>query len=82
MTNEYSIPQIFLVDKRLHKIGELYPVQDLSITINEINQADEISFTYYRTVNETECPHFDKIDDLSVIEVADYGYFELAVDKN
>ena len=48
ITNEYRQPQIFLVNKQLKKVGELYPVENLKITVNEINQADEISFSYYR----------------------------------
>lgn len=82
ITNEYKMPQIFLVNKRLQKTGELFPVENLKITVNEINQADEISFSYYRKTNENESPFFSELDDLSVILVEDYGYFEISVDKN
>lgn len=82
ITNEYKQPQIFLVDKRIHKIGELYPIENLKITVNEINQADEISFTYYRKVDGKDTPLFDKLDDLSVVLVDGYGYFEIAIEKN
>ena len=82
ITNEYKQPQIFLVDKRIHKIGELYPIENLKITVNEINQADEISFTYYRKVDGKDVPFFDKLDDLSIVLVDGYGYFEIAIEKN
>lgn len=82
ITNEYKQPQIFFVDKRIHKIGELYPIENLKITVNEINQADEISFTYYRKVDGKDTPLFDKLDDLSVVLVDGYGYFEIAIEKN
>ncbi len=82
ITNEYKQPQIFLADKRIHKIGELYPIENLRITVNEINQADEISFTYYRKVDGKDTPLFDKLDDLSVVLVDGYGYFEIAIEKN
>lgn len=74
-------PQIFLVDKRLHRKGELYPVENLQLTINEVNNADEVSFTYYREVNGRECESFHELDDLSVIEVRGYGFFECSVSE-
>lgn len=82
ITDEIETPQIFLVTKQLKKIGELYPVQDLKITINEVNQPDEVSFTYYKEINNEPCPYFDKLVDLSVIQVGNYGFFEIAVNKS
>lgn len=73
ITDEYRTPQIFLVNKRLQKIGELYPIDNLKITVNEINQADEISFTYHKIIDGQESPLFNKVDDLSIILVDDYG---------
>lgn len=81
ITDEIEYPQIFLVNKRLKKMGELYPVENFQITINEVNQADEISFTYYKDTNNEERPLFEQIDDLTVVQVQDYGFFELAVNK-
>ena len=81
ITDEIETPQIFLVNTRLKKIGELYPVDGLKITINEVNQPDEVSFVYNKTNNDKECPYFNKIDDLSVIQVGDYGFFEVSINK-
>ena len=74
-------PQIFLVDKRLHRKGELYPVENLQLTRGDVNNADEVSFTYYREVNGKECESFYELDDLSVIEVRGYGFFECSVSE-
>lgn len=82
ITDEYKTPQIYLADKQIRRIGQLYPVENLKITINEINQADEVSFTYHRSTNGEDAPLFDKLDDLSIILVEGYGYFEIAIDKN
>lgn len=82
ITDEIETPQIFLVTKQLKKIGELYPVQDLKITINEVNQPDEVSFTYYKEIDNEPCPYFDKLVDLSAIQVGNYGFFEIAVNKS
>lgn len=81
LTDEIDAPQIFLVDKQLHKQGELYPVENLQITINEVNNADEISFTYYKETDGKQCSFFEKLDDLCVIQVEGYGYFECSVSK-
>ena len=82
ITHEFDNPQIFLVNKQLKKIGELYPTENLEITINEANQPDEISFTYYKEANGKSCFCFDKLVDLSVIQVGDYGFFECEISKN
>lgn len=82
ITREIETPQIFLVTKQLKKIGELYPIQDLRITINEANQPDEVSFTYYKEADGKPCSCFDDLVDLSVIQVGDYGFFEIAISKN
>lgn len=81
LTNEPETPQIFLVNKRLHRVGELYPIENLKLTINEVNNADEVSFTYYREVNGVECGCFHELDDLSVIEIRGYGFFECSISK-
>lgn len=82
ITDEIETPQIFLVNKRLKKIGELYPVENLRITVNEINQPDEVSFTYYKEINGEKSPYFNDIDDLSVIQVGGFGFFECSIGKN
>lgn len=80
--DDIQTPQIFLVNKRLKKIGELYPVENLSVTINEVNQPDEVSFTYYKETDSAGSPCFDQLADLSLIQVGDFGFFECSVSKN
>ena len=82
ITDEIKTPQVFLVNKRLQKVGELYPVENLSIKVNEVNQPDEASFTYHKEKNGEKSPYFNEIDDLSVIQVGDFGFFECSVSKN
>lgn len=82
VTRDIETPQVFLVNKKLKKIGELYPVEDFNITINEVNQPDEVSFTYYKETNGEKSPHFDKLTDLCVIQVGNYGFFEIASSKS
>ena len=82
LTNNYDTPQVFLVNKKLKKIGELKNVDDFSISINEVNQADDLSFTYYKQLNNIDCPYFHLLDNLCVIYIEEYGYFEIAVNTN
>ena len=82
ITDEIETPQVFLVNKRLKKIGELYPVENLRITVNETNIPDNISFTYYKEINGEKSPYFNEIDDLSVIQVGGFGFFECSISKN
>lgn len=81
ITDEIETPQIFLVTRKLKKIGELKPVDNLKITINEINAADEVSFTYYKKADNRDTPYFDRLVDLAVIQVDGYGFFEISVNK-
>ena len=76
ITDEIKTPMIFLVNRQLNRIGELAPVQDLSIDVTEINQADEISFSYHKA-----SPCFDILDDLCVVEAENFGFFEIAVTR-
>lgn len=82
ITDDIQTPQIFLVNKQLKKIGELYPVENLSVTINEVNQPDEVSFTYYKETDSAGSPCFDQLADLSLIQIGDFGFFECSVSKN
>ncbi len=82
ITDEIKTPQVFLVNKQLKKIGELYPIENLSVSIHEVNQPDEVSFTYYKETNDRKSPYFDQFDDLSVIQVGDFGFFECSISKN
>lgn len=81
ISEEIEMPQVFLVNKKLEKMGELYPVDDLHITINELNEPNEVSFDYYKSVDGRECPFFDDLTDLSVVQIGS-EFFEVSVTKS
>lgn len=81
ITQEIETPQVFFVNKRLEKLGELYPVEGLHVTINEVNQPNEASFTYYKETNGIYSPLFDELVDLSVIQIGT-EFFEISVSKS
>ena len=78
-------PLVFLCNKNLTRIGRLNPVNDLNISVN-YNAADEISLSLLKYVQENKVFLYDKIEDLSVIEVKngfddESRYFEVGMDE-
>ena len=78
-------PLVFLCNKNLTRIGRLNPVNDLNISVN-YNAADEISLSLPKYVQENKVFLYDKIEDLSVIEVKngfddESRYFEIGMDE-
>lgn len=81
ITGEIVQPQVFLCDRQLNKIGEIYPVGDLRIK-SVLNGADEISFSTPKDVSGHENPLYHKIKDYSVVFVRGFGYFEVSPTVN
>ena len=78
-------PLVFLCNKNLTRIGRLNPVNDLNISTN-YNAADEISLSIPKYIQDMKVPFYDKIQDLSVIEVKngfddESRYFEIGMDE-
>lgn len=81
ITGEIVLPQVFLCDRQLNKIGEIYPVGDLRIKC-VLNGADEISFRMQKNVSNTDNALYHKIKDYSVVFVQGFGYFEVSPTVN
>lgn len=81
ITGEIVQPQVFLCDRQLNKIGEIYPVGDLRIK-SVLNGADEISFRMQKNVSDTDNALYHKIKDYSVVFVQGFGYFEVSPTVN
>lgn len=81
ITGEIVQPQVFLCDRQLNKIGEIYPVGDLRIKC-VLNGADEISFRMQKNVSNTDNALYHKIKDYSVVFVQGFGYFEVSPTVN
>lgn len=77
-TGEIETPDVFLLDKKLHKLGRLYPALDLNIIVNVVD-ADEISFTFYKYYNDEEQELYSSLINNSVAFVQGFGCFELKV---
>lgn len=72
LTGEIVQPHVFLCDRQLHILGEIYPVSNLRIKAN-LNGADEISF-HISKKNEI----FNQIKEYSVVLARGFGYFEVS----
>lgn len=72
--------QVFLCDRMLNTICEIYPIDNLKTDMHFASN-DEASFTLYKNNNNVFNPFWNKIDDLSIILVQGKGYFEIAVPK-
>lgn len=81
ITGEIIQPQVFLCDRQLNTIGEIYPVGDLRIKC-VLNGGDEISFSTPKNVSGHENPLYHKIKDYSVVFVRGFGYFEVSPTVN
>ena len=58
--------KIFICDRSLNRLGELYPVEDLH-TIMRLNQNNEVNFKIYKCNNGEENPFWTQIDNIQVI---------------
>lgn len=59
----------------IHKIGSYH---DWSFSV-KANGIDEISFTVNKYTNNKRCPFWEELTDLKIVEVKDYGRFQIKV---
>lgn len=59
----------------IHKIGNYH---DWSFSV-KANGIDEISFTVNKYTNNKRCPFWEELTDLKIVEVKDYGRFQIKV---
>lgn len=76
-TNKIALPTILLQTRSFNTIGKLnYTNFNVSLVANGI---DEISFEVHKYVDGRICPIWDSIEDLKLVEVEDYGRFQIKV---
>lgn len=80
-TGNLEYPDVYLLSKGLHKLGQLYPVNELNIVV-KANDTDEVSFTFQKYINDTEQELYDKVKTDSVVYVKGFGCFQLKVNEN
>lgn len=80
-TGNLEYPDVYLLSKGLHKLGQLYPINDLNIVV-KANDTDEISFIFQKYVNDTEQELYNKVKTDSVVYIKGFGCYQLKVNEN
>jgi hypothetical protein len=100
MDGTINYPKVYLVNRgrwkdngELRKIGEIYPINDLSIEV-KFSEANTCSFTIYQNMDienlldldneqygriNTKMPLFDRVKNLSIVLIEGFGLFEIKV---
>ena len=74
-------PGVWLCHRNYNKICSLSPISDLKVYV-AANSYDEITFTFHKENNGEIFPYWEEIKNLKVVYVENFGYFEIAVDKD
>lgn len=74
-------PIIILKKRDFEIIGEIKNFTNWKVSFHG-TELDEISFDVYKELDGVECEIWDKIVDLAIIELKDYGHFEIQLNTN
>ncbi len=78
-TRRIKNPVILLLNRSFHKIGRISRYTDWNVSLVG-DGIDEICFNVHKYSNGVLCPVWDNLVDLKVIDVEDFGRFEISVD--
>ncbi|WP_312369078.1 hypothetical protein [Lachnoclostridium sp.] len=81
INNNIERPDVYLRNRNLVTIGCLNSIEELKVTKN-LNAFHELSFSIPKLVNDLENPFWDKINDLSIVFIPQFGNFEITVSNN
>ena len=81
ITNTIEQPNVWLCHRNFDKICRIPDIDDLKIYVTA-NALDEVSFTVHKNSNGEDFKYWDDLRDLKLVLVDEFGYFEIAVDKN
>ncbi|MCI8409018.1 MAG: tail fiber domain-containing protein [Lachnospiraceae bacterium] len=81
ISNTIDQPDVWLCHRNYKKICPLSPITDLKVYV-AANSYDEVTFTFHKENNGEIFPYWEEIKNLKVIYVENFGYFEIAVDKD
>lgn len=71
-----DIPNIYLMNRKLEKLGQIEDVTELKVVVS-MNEPNECSFTTHKNINGNENTFWDKIKDTAVILIESFGLFEI-----
>lgn len=72
-------PTLLLMNRSFNTIGKISKYENWNISL-VANGTDEISFEVHKYTNGKLCPIWDNLIDLKIVNVKNFGYFEISVD--
>lgn len=76
LDNSINIPNIYILNRRLKKIGQIEDVTELQIVVT-LNEPNEISFTTHKYINGRKNSLWKHIKETALISVEGFGIFEI-----
>ena len=76
LDNSINIPNIYILNRRLKKIGQIEDVSELQIVVS-LNEPNEISVTTHKYINGRKNSLWKYIKETALISVEGFGIFEI-----
>lgn len=76
LDNSINVPNIYLLNRRLKKIGQIEDITELEIIVS-FNEPNEISFTTHKYINNRKNSLWKYIKENTLISVEGFGIFEI-----
>lgn len=76
LDNSINVPNIYILNRRLKKIGQIEDVTELQIVV-ALNEPNEISFTTHKYINGRKNSLWKHIKETALISVEGFGIFEI-----
>ncbi len=78
ITGQMEPPRLLLMNRSFSVIGMIGSYENWNISL-VANGMDEISFQVHKSIDGRECPIWDELVDLKIVDVAEFGRFEISV---
>ncbi|WP_270467168.1 tail fiber domain-containing protein [Butyribacter intestini] len=76
LDNSINIPNIYILNRRLKKIGQIEDITELEI-VTSFNEPNEISFVTHKYINNRKNSLWKYIKETALVSVEGFGIFEI-----
>lgn len=77
-SGKLNYPDIYILDKSLHKRGVLYPVTELNVSV-KVADTNEISFNFYSEYDNISQIEYPMLKTGTIVYVVGFGFFKVKV---
>lgn len=77
-SGKLNYPDIYILDKSLHKRGILYPVTELNVSV-KVADTNEISFNFYSEYDNISQIEYPMLKTGTIVYVVGFGFFKVKV---